>query len=266
MAASPNVTSFMAPRVFTKDEATAAEATVLFFLTNSADGTPATGKTIATTDFKISKNGAAFGNAAGTVTELSLGWYRMVFAAADLDTAGDLACELSGEAGVDPIHCVHKVQLFDQNAAKAAATIAAGDLATDSVTADAVKADAVTKIQSGLASAADVAAVAKPVRNTTHALGTITGASGQSSGVSMKDASKARVTVTGTFDSGTAVVQACADPQAAVPVWVTATTTPASLTSNGAMVIDGPVNAIRVSLSGATAATVVCSAEVSTPR
>lgn len=264
MAASPNVTSFMAPRVFTKDEATAAERTVMFFLTNSADGTPATGKTIATTDFKISKNGAAFGNAAGTVTEMSLGWYKMVFDAADLDTAGDLACELSGEAGVDPIHCVHRVQLLDHNLAAVAATVAAGALATNSITAAAVKADAVTKIQDGLATSADVAAVSHKVRNTTHALGTLS-ADGASSGVSMKDAVSATVTVTGTFSSGTAVVEQCADPQAAVPVWTTATSTPADLTASGTMVVYGPVNAIRVSLSGSGSPSLVCTAEVSRP-
>jgi hypothetical protein len=255
MAASPNVVSFMAPRVFTKDEATAAERTLLFFLTNSADGSVATGKTIATSDFRISKNGAAFANAAGTVTEISLGWYKMVFAAADLDTAGDLACELSGEAGVDPIHCLHRVEV---------AHIVEGDIATDAINAASVKADAVTKIQSGLASASDVAAVAHKVRNTTHALGTLA-ADGASSGVSMKDASKARVTVTGTWGSGTAVVQGCADPTAAVPAWVTVTTVPTSLTANGAMVVEGPINAIRVSLSGSSAPSLVCTAEVSRP-
>lgn len=262
MAASPNVTSFMAPRVFTVSEATAAEATCLFFLTNSADGTPATAKTISGADFKISKNGAAFGNATGTVTEISLGWYKMVFAAGDLDTAGDLACELSVEAGVDPIHCVHRVQAFDQNAAKAAATVAAGDMATDSVTAAAVKADAVTKLQAGLATAANVAAVTHKVRNTTYALGTIAGASGNSSGASMKDCTSAVVTVTGTFGGGTATVQQCADPQAASPVWVN---TASTLTSDGSVTITGPVNAIRVALTGATGASVVCTAEISKP-
>lgn len=113
MAASPNVVSQGNPTTFQKDEATAARRTWLFFLTNSADGTPATGKTIATTDFKISKGGAAFGNAAGTVTEMSLGWYKMVFAAADLDTLGPLACEISGEAGVDPIHVTHEIVYHD---------------------------------------------------------------------------------------------------------------------------------------------------------
>lgn len=264
MAASPNITSFMAPRVLTKDEATAAEATVLFFLTNSADGTPATGKTIAGADFKISKNGAAFGNAAGTVTEMSLGWYKMVFAAADLDTAGDLACELSVEAGVDPIHCVHRVQTFDQNAAKAAATIAAGDLATDSLTAAAVKADAVTKIQAGLASTADVEALSSPVRNVTRVLGTLN-ADESTAGVSMKDAIKAVVTFAGTWDSATAKVQYCPDPQAAVPAWIDLPS--GSKTADGSITVSGPVNAIRATMTSAGASSsVIATVEISYAR
>lgn len=113
MAASPNVVSQGNPCEFQKDEGTAARRTWLFYLSNSADGTPATGKTIATSDFQISKAGAAFANAAGAVTEISNGWYKMVFAAADLDTLGPLACRLAGEAGVDVIHVVHQVVYHD---------------------------------------------------------------------------------------------------------------------------------------------------------
>lgn len=264
MAASPNITSFMAPRVFTKDEATAAEATVLFFLTNSADGTPATGKTISGADFKISKNGAAFGNATGTVTEVSLGWYKMVFAAADLDTAGDLACELSAEAGVDPIHCVHKVQLFDQNAAKHASTIAAGDLATDSITAAAVKADAVTKIQAGLASTADVEALSGPLKNITRVLGTLD-ADGSTAGVSMQGAIKAVVTLAGTWDGATVTVEYCPNPQADTPQWLAVAS--GAKTADGSVTVSGPVNAIRATMTNDGAGSeIVCTAEISYAR
>jgi hypothetical protein len=114
MAASPNIVSTGSPMRFTQSEATAAQATWSFYLSNAADGTPATGKTLATTDFKISKAGGAFGNAAGTITEMSLGWYKIVFSAADLDTLGCLACELSGEAGVDTLHVSHQVVADDQ--------------------------------------------------------------------------------------------------------------------------------------------------------
>jgi hypothetical protein len=141
MAASPNIVSHGSPMLLTKDEATAAQRTWPFYLSNSADGTPATGKTIATTDFKISKNGAAFGNAVGTVTEMSLGWYKMVFDAGDVDTLGTLACELSGEAGVDPIHVSHQVVAFDVNVATVAPT--AGSIAAASFAAGAIDAAAI---------------------------------------------------------------------------------------------------------------------------
>ena len=115
MAASPNIVSTGSPMIITKDEATAAQRTWCFFLTNSADGTAATGKTLATTDFKISKAGGAFGNAVGTITEMSLGWYKIVFDAGDVDTLGMLDCELSGEAGVDTLHVSHQVVAADLN-------------------------------------------------------------------------------------------------------------------------------------------------------
>lgn len=95
-------------RQYKLSEETAAERVMLFHLTVTADGTNATGKTISGADFVISKNGAAFGNAAGTVTELSGGWYTMAFAAADLGTAGDLAYVIS-EALCDTIRGVHEV-------------------------------------------------------------------------------------------------------------------------------------------------------------
>jgi hypothetical protein len=99
-------------RQYKLSEETAAERVMLFHLTNTADGTNATGKTIAGADFILSKNGAAFGNAAGTVTELSVGWYTMAFAAADLGTAGDLAYVIS-ESGCDTIRGVHEVVPLD---------------------------------------------------------------------------------------------------------------------------------------------------------
>ncbi|KAB2910229.1 MAG: hypothetical protein F9K40_03090 [Kofleriaceae bacterium] len=104
--------SYCASRELQKSEATAARRTVMFHLTNTADGTDATGKTIAAGDFVISKAGAAFGNATGTVTEVSGGWYKMVFAAADLDTLGDLSCEIT-EAGCDSIQVTFQVVAHD---------------------------------------------------------------------------------------------------------------------------------------------------------
>lgn len=47
-----------------------------------------TGLTLTVT---ISKNGAAFGALAGTVTEVSVGWYKAALTSGDTDTEGDLA-------------------------------------------------------------------------------------------------------------------------------------------------------------------------------
>lgn len=106
--------STASPHKYKQSEETAAERVMLFHLTNTSGGTDATAKTIAGADFIISKNGAAFGNAAGVVTELSAGWYIMTFAAADLATVGDLAFVIS-ESGCDTIRGVHTVVAADEN-------------------------------------------------------------------------------------------------------------------------------------------------------
>lgn len=274
MTASLVPVSHGEPMVFTQSEATAAQATWVFFLTNTADGTVATGKTISGSDFRISKAGGAFGNATGTVTEISLGWYKMVFAAGDLDTIGALACELSVEAGVDPIHCVHQVTLFDLNIATAplaagaissttfaSAAITAAAIATDAVGAAELAADAVTEIQAGLATAVGVAAIAVPARSRTIALGTKT-TNSASLGVDCKQALAVVLTATGTFDSGTMTVQTCADPAATSPVWVD---TALTLTSNGSKTVVLPVGAARWNLTGSTTPSIVCTATVSYP-
>ncbi len=246
---------------FTQSEATAAQATWLFYLSNTADGTAATGKTIAGTDFRISKNGAAFGSATGTVTEVSLGWYKMVFSAGDLDTIGTLACELSVEVGVDPIHTSHQVIALDLNTAKVAATIAAGDLATDSLTALALKADAVTEIQSGLATTAAVAAIGR-TRNKTVVLGTLA-SNTSTAGKSMQNAVKSIVTLAGTWNGATVTVEYCPDPTATVPVWIAVQ---AGSTSDASVTVTGPVNAIRAHMTNAGgSSSVVCTAEISFP-
>lgn len=278
MAASPNIVSHGDAMIFTQSEATAAERTWCFYLSNTADGTPATGKTIATTDFKISKNGAAFGNAAGTVTEMSLGWYKMVFATADLDTVGALACELSGEAGVDTLHVTHQVAVFDINAATQAVTIAAGGIAAASFASGAIDATAiaanaigsselastaVTEIQTGLATSAEVLSVSRGLRNITKVLGTLD-ADGSTAGYSMQGALQAVVTLAGTWDGATVTVEYCPDPTADSPVWLAVE---AGSTSNATVTVSGPVNAIRCTMSNDGASSeVVCTAEISYAR
>lgn len=243
MAASPNITSHGEPMIFTQSEATAAQRTWPFFLTNSADGTPATGKTIATTDFKISKAGGAFGNAVGAVTEISLGWYKMVFDVGDLDTVGALACELSGEAGVDPIHCTHQVSVLDLNVA----TVNPG---ANGLTAAALAADAVAEIQSGLATGSQVQQ-ARTGSTVLYNMGTLE-ADGSTVGISLRDAISAVVALTGTWDGATVTVQETADPLADPIVWTTYTG--GAKTADGNVAITGPVAGLRCTMSddGAT--------------
>lgn len=100
--------SYLASRDLQKSEATAAKRTLVFHLTNTADGSNATGKTIAGSDVQISKAGAAFGNSAGAVTEISAGFYKLVLAAADLDTVGDLTFLIT-ESGCDSLRATMQV-------------------------------------------------------------------------------------------------------------------------------------------------------------
>ena len=241
MAASPNIVSHGDPMTFTKDEATAAQRTWLFYLSNSADGTPATGKTLATTDFKISKNGAAFGNAAGVVTEMSLGWYKMVFDAADVDTIGALACELSGEAGVDTLHVVHQIRTVDDNTA----------LLTQLAT---------------VAKSAEVQAITLATRTVVKDLGVLeedghTNADGGYAGISILDAIDAMVTLGGDFDTSTVTIEVTDDPAAAVPIWTTYDDSGGSnenpATAAAEIIVLGHHSALRAVMSSEGAASAV---------
>lgn len=217
--------STAASQVFSQSEATAAERRMLFHLTNTADGSNATGKAIAGADFVISKNGAAFANAAGVVTELASGWYQMEFAAADLDTKGALAC-LVTEAGCDPVRVVHRVQSFDQYANQVS-------LVDGSLTAAKLSSDA-------------LAAISAPTQTTTK--GFTLSANGNVA-TSMDQAVDVNVEATGTWDGGSLQVQTTEDPGAAVPVW---TNRGAAITANGTVTVQGPHNAVRAVLTGAT--------------
>lgn len=54
------------------------------------------GVTSLTLAVELSKNGGAFAAAAGTVTEISLGWYKLAMTTADTGTVGALAWSISG--------------------------------------------------------------------------------------------------------------------------------------------------------------------------
>jgi hypothetical protein len=241
------------PQIFTKDEATAAQRTFLFHLTNTADGSDATGKTIAGADFRLSKAGAALANATGAVTELAGGWYVAVLSAADVDTIGALGVDIS-ESGCDDVHVTHQVTNLDQNSvtvALATGGITADTIATDAIGAAEISGAAVSKIQSGLATAAGLAAIGVGKRTAFYAMGTRT-TDGNFAACSMADAEKTVITVTGTWNGATVTGQVCEDPKAAVPVW-TPIGTP--LTADGTIEIAGPHNAFRAVLSDDGAST-----------
>jgi hypothetical protein len=76
-------------------EATAARRRILVYLVDDTDGKTAKGGiTISAGDVKISKNGAAEGNHAGTLTELAGGLYYYEFTSGELDTIGFLSFRL----------------------------------------------------------------------------------------------------------------------------------------------------------------------------
>lgn len=101
------------PMEFTKGEPTAAERTWVFHLTVAASGADGVGLVPVAT---ISKAGGAFAavDAGTAITELTNGWYKIVHAAADLDTVGALGVRIA-VATADTLCVVHAVTRFDRN-------------------------------------------------------------------------------------------------------------------------------------------------------
>lgn len=244
------------PMLLKQSEATAAKRTWPFYLSNTADGSPATGKTISGSDFRISKAGGAFGNAVGAVTEMSLGWYKMVFDVGDLDTVGALACELSVEAGVDPLRVTHQVEVLDLNVATvnpgaggitsssfAAGAITAAAIATDAIGAAELAADAVSEIQSGLATGQNVIDN-RPQHTVVFDMGTLA-ANESTSPISFADVVSAVISLAGTWNGATVTVERCDDVLASVPVW----TSVSAKTSDDTVSITGPVQGIRATMT-----------------
>lgn len=84
-----------------------------FFMTLSSDHiTGATGKTVTVT---LSKAGAAFAAAGGSVTEIGSGWYYISLTTTDTNTLGDLTfhCTASGCDATDFVDQILAFALFD---------------------------------------------------------------------------------------------------------------------------------------------------------
>lgn len=141
---------------------------------DSTDGVTAeTALTISQADIRLSKNGGAFAqtnNAAGA-THMEAGWYGVPLNTTDTGTLGELvvAVNESGAAPAWRTFMVVPANVWDSyfGADKlqvhadeiTAGLITAAAIATGAIDADAVAADAVTEIQSGLATAANLATV-----------------------------------------------------------------------------------------------------------
>lgn len=150
--------------LITKDEATAAQRTIVFFAADATDGftaEPAIDFSDAG-DVRLSKAGGALGNATGVVTELADGFYQLVLSAADVDTLGDLVVTISN-AGVRTIIERCQVVALDLNVATVnpgAGGIVAASFGAGAIDAAAIAADAIaaTKIAAGAITAAKFAA------------------------------------------------------------------------------------------------------------
>lgn len=254
---------------YTQSEATAAQRTFCFPAVDATDGiTEEAGLTYAGADCLISKNGAAFGNLAGTVTEIgSTGVYQVVLAAGDLDTLGTAIIKFIDAAARD-VWVTLQVIAMDLNVATiavgtggiTAASFAAGAIDAAAIAADAIgsseaAATLATEIQSGLATSAQVTAITSgaPVRNRFVNLGNLDDDE-STVGAGIEDMATGVVTCTGTWDSSTVTVQTCANPAATSPVWTTYGT---PLTANGTVALTGPLKAVRATMSSAGAGSTV---------
>lgn len=81
-----------------------------FLMVSSTDHI--TGLTGAAVTVNLSKAGAAFGAAAGAVTEIANGWYKVALTAADTGTLGDLAIHCTATGG-DPTDFADEVVAFN---------------------------------------------------------------------------------------------------------------------------------------------------------
>lgn len=98
------------PAKFLQGAPAGALTTWLFHLSLSASGADAIGLVPVV---NLSKAGAAFGAAAGVVAEISGGWYKIAFTAADLSTLGDLGVNVA-VATADPINVTHRVVAINE--------------------------------------------------------------------------------------------------------------------------------------------------------
>lgn len=95
---------------------------LVFYMTDSADHL--TGKTGLTVTVTLSKNGGSFAAAAGAVTEIGSGWYKVAGNATDTNTLGHLLLHATA-SGADATDMMFYVSATDPRAALATASAVA---------------------------------------------------------------------------------------------------------------------------------------------
>ena len=83
---------------------------LVFFMVDSADHV--SGKTGLTLTVTLSKAGGSFASAAGSVTEIANGWYKVAGNATDSNTLGPLLLHATG-TGADPTDVAYEIVAFD---------------------------------------------------------------------------------------------------------------------------------------------------------
>ncbi len=126
-----------------------------FFMTQSADHV--TGLTGASPTVTLSKNGGAFGAAAGAVTEISSGWYAVAGNSTDNNTLGPLALHATAASG-DPTDTLHEVVAEDLTTATVAAVTTVTNL-TNAPTAGDLTATQKASVTTAASAATPVATV-----------------------------------------------------------------------------------------------------------
>lgn len=254
---------------FTQSEATAAQRTFCFFAPDVTDGFTAE-TTLdyedAAADVQVSKNGGAFANATGVVTEVAAGVYQYVAATAELDTIGTVVWKFV-DAAARTVFCQAQVIALDLNTATvnpgaggitsasfAAGAIDAAALATDAIGTAEIAAAVTSEIQNGLATAAAVAALARGQHTDTR---TFTGELTTDDDVvatSMLNAIDCVVQLSGTWDSATVTIQTSENPEAgAGALWTTIAS--GAKTDDAVVTVTGPHSAVRCIVSDDGAST-----------
>lgn len=215
-------------------EATAARRRIFFMLVDATDGfTPENGVDLtAAGDVQISKNGAAFANAAGAApTGLGDGLYYYEATAAELDTVGTLVLKVEDATSRTALVICQVVASDPYTAEATAAALAAVQADVDTVQVQTV-----------------------PMRVTgPHSMGSRT-TDGNFNPFGASHAAAADVDVTGTWDGATATVQVATDSPPTNWATYDDGAGPNPLTANGRVRVTGPYSGIRVALTndGAT--------------